>query len=56
MENPVQELIVGNISGATGVEACYEVEMTETVEGSVVNMKLNVELSLHKERMKKMRK
>ena len=56
MENPVQELIVGNISGATGVEARYEFEMTETVEGSVVNMKLNVELSLHKERMKKMRK
>jgi len=23
MENPVQELIVGNVSGAKGVEACY---------------------------------
>jgi len=32
MENPVQELIVGNVSGATGVEGCYEVEVTEQSE------------------------
>jgi len=32
MENPVQELIVGNVSGAKGVEACYEAEMTEQSE------------------------
>ena len=30
IENPVQELIVGNVLGATGVEACYEVEVTVT--------------------------
>jgi len=29
MENPVQKLIVGNVSRATGVEACYEVEVTK---------------------------
>ena len=32
MENPVQELIVGNVSGAKGVEACYEAEVTEQSE------------------------
>ena len=32
MENPVQELIVGNIPGAVGVEACYEVEVAEQRE------------------------
>ena len=32
MENPVQELIVGNISGATGVEACYEAEVVDQSE------------------------
>ena len=32
MENPVQELIVGNVSGAKGVEACYEAEVTERTE------------------------
>jgi len=31
-ENPVQELIVGNVSEAKGVEACYEVEVTEQSE------------------------
>jgi len=29
MENPVQELIVGNVSRAKGVEECYEAEVTE---------------------------
>ena len=32
MENPVQELIVGNVSGAKGVEACYEAEVTKQSE------------------------
>ena len=32
MENPVQELIVGNVPGAVGVEACYEVEAAEQRE------------------------
>jgi len=32
MENPVQELIVGNVSGAKGVEVCYEAEVTEQCE------------------------
>ena len=32
MENPVQELIVGNVPGAVGVEACYEVEVAEQRE------------------------
>jgi len=32
IENPVQELIVGNVSGAKGVEACYEAEVTEQSE------------------------
>ena len=32
MENPVQELIVGNVPGAVGVEACYEVEVVEQRE------------------------
>jgi len=32
MENPVQELIVGNVPGAVGVEACDEVEVTELSE------------------------
>jgi len=31
-ENPVQELIVANVSAAKGVEACYEVEVTERSE------------------------
>jgi len=46
MDNPVQELIVGNVSGSTGVEACYKVEVTEPNE--VIDMKLNVKLSRHK--------
>jgi len=29
MENPVQELIVGNISGATGVEECCKAEVIQ---------------------------
>jgi len=32
MENPVQELIIENMSGATGVEASYEGEVTEQSE------------------------
>ena len=32
VENPVQELIVGNVSEAKGVEACYETEVTEQSE------------------------
>jgi len=32
METPVQELIVGNILEETGVEACYEVEVTQQNE------------------------
>ena len=32
MENPVQELIVGSVAGATWVEACYEVEVAELSE------------------------
>jgi len=32
MENPVQEVIVGNVSGAKGVEACYAAEVTEQSE------------------------
>jgi len=46
MENPVQELIVGNVSGATGVEAYYEAEVTEQSE--VTDMKLNVKHNLNK--------
>ena len=32
MEDPVQELIVGNVSGAKWVEACYEAEVTKQSE------------------------
>ena len=32
MENPVQELIVGNIPGASGVESCYGNEMLKQNE------------------------
>ena len=32
IENPVQEVIVGNVSGAKGVEACYAAEVTEQSE------------------------
>jgi len=32
MENPVQEVIVGNVSGATGLEACYEAEVVDQSE------------------------
>jgi len=32
MENPVQELVVGNVSGAKEVEACYEAEVAKQCE------------------------
>jgi len=32
MKNPVQQLIVGNVSGAKGVEECYEAEVTDQSE------------------------
>ena len=50
MENPVQELIVGNVPGAVGVETCYEVEVAEQREILVTNIKLNMKRSLNKYR------
>ena len=50
MENPVQELIVGNVSGAKWVEACYEAEVTEQSEVVVTDMKLNVKHNINKYR------
>ena len=50
MENPVQELLVGNVSGAEGVEACYEAEVTEQSEVIYENMKLKVKHNLNKYR------
>jgi len=32
MENPVEELIIGNVSGPTGVGECYEIEVIEHSE------------------------
>ena len=47
MENPVQELIVGNVSEAKGVEACYEAEVTEQSEVIYDIMKLKVKHNLN---------
>jgi len=47
LENPVQELIVGNVSGATGVEACYEAVVVEQSEMIVNRHEVECE-TLHK--------
>ena len=41
MENPIQELIVENIPGASGVESCYENKM-------ISNDKCDEEMKFHK--------
>ena len=54
MENPVQELIVGNVSAAKGVEACCETEVTEQSE--VLGDRHEVECETQPKRVREWRK